>query len=276
MTAFVAAYDTEKSGECLAACRAITRVHRDRGIPATFFVVGRLLEQERADCLDLLDEEGLFEAASHSYSHRLVRDSPVSGKAADAETIHHELVRSLELVEEVFGRECLGLRTPVGFTDGLSGAPEVVAEAADAGYRYISSRAWGPHGTVPAPLEQAHTYADDGRPDLWEFPCHGWHENVLKGHDATPGRLLLWPPLYPQMQLHRYVKTPEEEFEVHRFFVDRAVEEGLEYVSLVWHPWSLGRFDPEMRMLDLLFDYVAEQGLPFLRFEDLWRRRSGA
>jgi hypothetical protein len=126
---------------------------------------------------------------------------------------------------------------------------------------------------VPAPLEQAYTYEREGHPELWEFPCHGWHENLLKGHNATPGRLLLWPPLYPELQLKGYVKTPEEEFHVHRFFIDRALAECLEYVSLIWHPWSLGRFDPEMRMLNLVFDHVSREGMTFARFADLWRRR---
>jgi hypothetical protein len=51
------------------------------------------------------------------------------------------------------------------------------------------------------------------------------------------------------------------------------VAEGLEYVTLIWHPWSLHRFDPEMCMLGLLFDHVVAQGLRFARFEDLWRGR---
>jgi len=69
------------------------------------------------------------------------------------------------------------------------------------------------------------------------------------------------------------VKTPEDEFNVHRFFIDRAVDDGLEYVSLIWHPWSLDRFDPSMKMLELLFDYVAGQGMKFARFEDLLQKR---
>ena len=134
------------------------------------------------------------------------------------------------------------------FDVGFRGAPGVLAEIAGAGFKYVSSRLWGPHTTVPSPLEQAHNYAEDGFPQLW-------------------------PPIYPEMQLHGYVKTPAEEFNVHRFFVDRALADGLEYATLIWHPWSLNRFDPEMRMLELMFDYVARQGIGFARFEDLWRAR---
>jgi len=273
MTVFVPAYDVEKPGACLEACRQIVGIHREREIPATFFIVGELLEKEGEGFKQLLDEPGLFEIASHTYSHRMLRDQPICGPAVSAEDIHTEIFRGKELVEDVFGRECLGLRPGCGFDVGLRGAPAVVAEVAAAGYCYISSRSWGPHYTLPAPLEQAHTYGEEGHAELWEFPLHGWHENVLKGHNATPGRLLLWPPLYPELQPTGYVKTPEEEFNVHRFFIDRALAEGLEYVTLIWHPWSLGRFDPPMQMLELVFDHVAKQGMIFARFEDLWRQR---
>ena len=273
MTTFIAAYDVENASDCRKACETIARLHRDRGVPATFFVMGQLLENEGTEYKGLLDEPDLFEVASHTYSHGMLRDQPICGPAAGPEEIHKEIFRGKEIVEDVFGRACLGLRPACSFDVGLKGAREVVAEVAAAGFRYVSSRAWGPHFTIPAPLEQAHTYEEEGHGDLWEFPCHGWHENLLKGHNATPGRLLLWPPIFPELQLNGYVRTPEEEFEVHRFFIDRALEDDLEYVTLIWHPWSLGRFDPEMRMLELVFDHVAAQGMPFMRFEDLWRKK---
>ena len=270
---FVPAYDTEHTGGCLEACREIVRVHREHNVPATFFIVGRLLEEEGREYRELLGASGLFEVASHTYSHRLFLDHPVCGKGADLEQIHTEIVEGKRLVEDVFERPCVGLRPGCGFETGFRGASGVVAELAAAGLRYVSSQLWGPHSTVPAPLEQAYTYADEGAPGLWEFPGHGWHENVLKGHNATPGRLLLWPPFYPDALMTGYVKTPREEFEVHRFFVDRAIRDRREYVSLVWHPWSLGKFDPDMAMLEQLFGYVAEQGMGFARFCDLRERR---
>ena len=155
-----------------------------------------------------------------------------------------------------------------------AGLDETAALVREAGLRYVSSQAWGPHFTLPAPLADAYSYSEEGYADIWEFPCHGWHENVLKGHNATPGRLLLWPPLYPEQMLTGYVTTPVEEFAIHRWFIDRAIAEGREYVSLIWHPWSLGRFDPEMTMPDMLFSYAKSRGMPFLRHADLWKRRA--
>ena len=67
-----------------------------------------------------------------------------------------------------------------------------------------------------------------------------------------------------------FVKTPEEEFAVNnRVFIDRASEQDLPFVSLIWHPWSLDRFDPDMRMLDTTFSYVREKGLPVGTYADL-------
>lgn len=272
----VPAYDTEQPGACLDACRRIADVHRRRGIPATFFIVGKLLEGDGPAFRELLDEPGLFEIASHTYSHRMLRDHPICGPAAGAAEIREEVRRGKALVEDCFGRPCAGIRPGCGFERGLTGAPAVLDEIAAAGLGYVSSQAWGPHTTLPAPLAQAYTYEADGFGQLWELPAHGWHENVLKGHNATPGRLLLWPPVYAESQPARFVETPAEEFAVHRFFLDRAVADALEYVSLIWHPWSLGRFDPAMEMLELVFDHAAAQGMSFARYEDLWRSRQAA
>ncbi len=48
----------------------------------------------------------------------------------------------------------------------------------------------------------------------------------------------------------------------------------LPYVSLIWHPWSLSRFDPDMRMLRLTFAYVLDCGLEPTTFAAEWERCS--
>jgi len=270
---FVSAYDTEFLGDCVAACRRIAEVHKAHKAPATFFITGLVLEKDGAELRRVLDDPDLFEIASHTYSHKMLRDQPICGPAVTLEEIREEVFRGKQLVEDVFERECVGLRPGCGFENGFKGAPEVLAIIQEAGLQYTSSELWGPHYTVPAPVVDAYTYAEDGFESLWEFPGHGWHENVLKGHNATPGRLLLWPPLYPDCALPGYVETPQEEFEVHAYFVDKAISEGFEYVNLVWHPWSLGKFDPEMKMLDLLFTYCRDNDVGFGRFDGLLARR---
>lgn len=75
MTLFIPAYDTEHATECLPACRAIVEVHRRMDVPATFFIVGKLLEENGKAFREVLDDP-LFEISSHTYSHKMLRDHP--------------------------------------------------------------------------------------------------------------------------------------------------------------------------------------------------------
>lgn len=274
MTRYIAAYDTEKAGDCLAACRAIRKAHERFEYPATFFVVGKRLEDERAGYREVLGTCELFEIASHTYAHRMLRDHPFCGPAVSDEERLVEIRRGRKLVEEVFERPCIGLRPGCGFTEGLGSDPWLVDAVRQAGYGYVSSLLWGPDYTLPALFERPFAYADDGAPDLWELPAHGWHDNVLKAHNLTtrPQRILLWPSPFPQGVLDEPITTPEEEFALNKAFIDRAVELDLPYVSLIWHPWSLGRFDPRTTMLDLTFGYVRDLGLEVTTFEAEYRR----
>jgi len=260
MTQYIAAYDTELPG-CLAAIPRIVEVHRRREMPATFFLVGKTLQANANEYRRLLDDP-LFEVASHTWSHGMLRDNPFCGPALPPAGVAEQIRRGKAAVEEVFERPCVGLRPACGFVDGLRGATEVLEIVAEAGLQYVSSHAWGTDYSLPAPLTQPYTYADDGFDELWELPCHGWHENLLKDNNRWgPRRLTLWPPEMPEAVPPRFLETPREEFEVHRVLLDHAAQRGLTFVSLIWHPWSLHRFDPEMRMLDLVFEHVKRIGL---------------
>lgn len=254
-------------------------MHRKHQIPATFFIVGKVLENNPDEFRRLLDDP-LFEIASHTWSHRMLRDQPICGKQVGPEERREEIFRGKEMVDKVFpDRRCVGLRPGCCFVDGLKGAPDVIQLVSDAGYEYVSSMAWGPDYSLPAPLNQSFTYAEDGFPNLREYPAHGWHENLLKGNNAAasgqpraPMRILSFPMLFPEAVPPSHIATPEEEFHYNnQVFIDRAVREALDYVTLIWHPWSLARFDPEMRMLDRTFRYVKEHGLRAMTFEQMHR-----
>lgn len=260
MTFYIAAYDTE-SPACLAACRKIVAVHRRFEMPATFFITGKTLQENPSEYRALLDDP-LFEIASHTYSHKMLLDHPWCGPAAPAAVRYDEIRLGKQVVEEVFERECVGLRPGCGFVGGLRKAPEVLRWVAEAGFRYVSSLLWGPDYTLPAPLAQPSTYAEQGFPELYELPGHGWHENLLKNHNRWGARrLTLWPPAMPEAIPPRFLQTPEEEVAVHNVFLTAAARQNLTFVSLIWHPWSLDRFDPEMRMVEGVFRRVQELGL---------------
>jgi hypothetical protein len=274
MTRYIVAYDTEKASECLAACRRIRELHEQFEFPATFFIVGKRLEEEGAVYRSLLGNVPFFEIASHTYSHRMLRDHPFCGPAPELGERLAEIRLGKELVERTFQRECVGLRPGCGFTEGLRGDRWLVDAVAGAGFGYVSSLLWGPDMTMPALLERPFNYVDEGQPELWELPGHGWHENLLKSHNLTnqPRRLVAWPMPFPEAVPAGTIRTAEEEFAINQVFIDRAIELDLPYVSLVWHPWSLGRFDPEMKMLALTFAYIRERGLEATTYEAEWRR----
>jgi len=275
VTLFIAAYDTELPG-CLVACRKIVDVHLRHNMPATFFITGETLENDQHEYQTILDDPH-FEVASHTYSHRMLRDHPLCGPAASESEIRREIRLGKEIVESVFERPCLGLRPGCSFVDGLAGAPNVLQMVAEAGYRYVSSQAWGPDYSLPAPLNTPFTYAADGFPEIWELPCHGWHDNLLKNNNQWgPRRVIAFPPTLPETIPSKFIETPAEEFAINKIVIDKARKIDLPHVSLIWHPWSLDLFDPEMRMLEMTFQYVRDQGMELGTYAELADRCSQA
>lgn len=272
MTLYMPAYDTE-SPDCLEGVRKLVRMHEKHEMPATFFLVARLLDAQGAEYKALLKGHPLFEIACHSYSHMIVSDTPEFGAAGPLGQFPREIVESKKRIEDAFGCEVLGFRTPVGTDNGLKTAPEALRLVNSAGYGYVSSQLWGPHWSLPALLARPFTYAAEGYPHLWEIPACGWHENLLKGNNKCgPVRVLLFPPAMPETIPDHYIESPEEEFAFNnKPFLDRAMAGNMPQVSFIWHPWSLNLFDPEMRMLDITFKYVRERGLEPGTFADLYR-----
>lgn len=270
MTAYIAAYDTE-SLDCLEGVRQIVRVHEQHTMPATFFIVAGLLDAQRAEYVALLRDHPLFEIACHSYTHMPLVDTPRYGAAGPKERYPHELVDSKNKLEDVFSVAVTGFRPPVSAPDGLQTAPAAVAALANAGYSYVSSMAWGPDFSLPAPLRPPCTYAAQGFAGLWELPACGWHENLLKGHNNMgPVLVNLFPPDLPAAAPKGYIRSPYEELAVNnRPFLDCALRENRSHVSFIWHPWSLRRLDPPMRMLDLTFTYVRGLNMAVMTFAGL-------
>ena len=275
MTHYIAAYDTE-SPRCLAACRKIIEVHHRYDMPATFFITGRALEANPVEYRGLLDDPR-FEVASHTYGHKMLRDHPFCGKAIPDEEKRKDLLDGKAAVERVFDRPCMGVRPACSFDSGLRGAPDVLRFIHEAGFRYVSSLAWGPDYSLPALLTDPFNYAEEGFSMLWELPCHGWHDNLLKDNNRWgPRRLTLWPPAMPEAIPPAFLATPEEEFAVNKVFLDKAASEDRCFVSLIWHPWSLDAFDPAMDMLERTFTHVRELGLKPCTYGDLLQHVSGA
>ncbi len=197
ITRYIAAYDTE-SPACLTACRKIVEVHKRFEMPATFFILGKTLDANPAEYRKLLDDP-LFEIATHTYTHQMLRDNEFCGSAVFLDERRKEIFKGKEAVERVFERPCIGLRPGCGFDNALKGEPAVLELLREAGIQYVSSLLWGPDYSLPALVQEPFNYKAEGFPEIWELPGHGWHENLLKDHNQWgPRRLTLWPSPFPQ------------------------------------------------------------------------------
>ncbi len=270
---YIAAYDTEEPG-CLEACKKIRAVHEEFGFPATFFFVGNRLRESGAAYRALLGDVREFEFASHTVSHYVLRPHPFSFDPIDKDLRAMEVSQSKEIVEQTFERECIGFRPAYGFADGLQGDVELIDHVSKAGYKYVSSQLWGPDYTVPATLSKPYTYENEGYTDLVELPGHGWHENLLKGHnlvDEKPYRILAYPSPFPDGAVPlKPISQPSEETAINAIFLQEALKQDLPFVSFIWHPWSLNRFDPDMQMLRQTFEEVRRLGIQPATYKDAY------
>ncbi len=274
MTVYVAAYDLEaEPRRSIPAAEAVAAIHRKHELPATFFVVARLLELAGDEYRRILDDE-LFDIQCHSYSHRRLKTT-AEGVADQSEAVlSTEIDRAVEIIADVFGVRPIGFTTPGGFTDGLRGERAVLQRLRDAGIRYVRSDARGPNETIPAPPKQPYTYADDGFPELWELPPHDWHDNVLtwQTRENIPAA---WPPVLPWGLAPRPPRTSQEWFDVYRRGVDWMAARDMVHYMPTFHPWSIWGFD-RGRGLDMLLGYVKGIGMEVVTCTELYQRLSAA
>jgi peptidoglycan/xylan/chitin deacetylase (PgdA/CDA1 family) len=246
-------------------------VHRRWKAPLSIFVVGRIVERE-GDALKALisDQPGLWDVNSHGYSHiRIVRKIPWSRPQPSPRLIRHEIVRGAEAVRKILDRPCRGTSPAGGASAGFRGYPENLDAMRQAGCTWAMGYARSVFGeTNPCDLYGPFTYADDGYPEITELPIHGWPDCTLKGA-AGPALgeeesrhlqyIIKWPS--PWYTPKGFVRTPEEEFQVHRQTIDVVARAQLPFCCLVFHPWCLvWKQDPEAKVIDLLVRYARDQG----------------
>jgi peptidoglycan/xylan/chitin deacetylase (PgdA/CDA1 family) len=268
-TTFIANYDTE-SPSCLEHLEGIVQVHLKHEIPATFFIVSDILNDASKQRVVKLLDHPLFEVGSHSKSHQLILPHPLNPKTGNP---REQLIDSKKRLEDIFGREMVGYATPYAYVDGFKGHKDILSIVKEAGYKYISTMCWGPGFSLPAPILEPFTYHTDGFPDIWEIPKHGWHENVLKGHtNVDTVALLNWPSPWPEGAIPKKpIDRPEQETEVNKVFIDLARAQAKKHLTLAWHPWSIGRFDPRFIALDSTFAYVKKIKMKTDTFHGLYK-----
>ncbi|GAK58208.1 polysaccharide deacetylase [Candidatus Vecturithrix granuli] len=242
-------YSGQLLQECLDGIAAVAEVHRKKNLPATFFLVGKLVEHAASELRAILDDD-LFDLQCHSYTH-----ADVLQVAADEQALKHELQDAKRLIEDTFGREVLGFTTPAGFPDGLAGRQRLLQKFWEAGYRYIRSVGMGPFHTIPAPLTQPFWYAEDGYPDLLELGLHAWHDNVLSGQPFA----IHWPPILPWGYPANVPQTAAEMYAAYAPGIEYVAQNNLRTYIPCFHPWAIYRIDQHALHIELLLTHAMQR-----------------
>ena len=270
MTSYVFHYDLEDP-DCIKAAPRLAELHRAYEVPATFFMLGTALERYGDVLREVFGDDPLFDIQSHTYSHLMMKDNQMHGPGVTLEELDRQMRLGMERVEQVFERPCKGVRSGCGFYRGLRGNTERVRVIRDAGVEWLSSDLRGPVDSIPGGLVQAYTYQDDGAPGLLEIPGHGWHDLVLVDFDEKLLRMS-WPLGVQWGIPNRPPRTPQEEFEVHRVWIQKAIELGLDFYSPVNHPHSVFHMSAECKTMELLMQYLAAEGIPTTTYTALYEQ----
>ena len=257
----------------------ILNVHRVRRAPATVFVAGRVAEVEREELLPAIDAAGdLADVNTATYRHaRVLRKPPWSVPQPSDRLIADEITNGALAVRQALDRPCRGVRPAEGAGAGFRGWDANVAAMREAGLLWSSAYVRSNYGdTAPGDLCGPFSYAADGYPDLLELPAHGWPDAALKARaDAgAQQRIVRWPSpfAYPD----GLVETPEDELAVHGATIAAARDAGLPYCCLAFNADSTVRpQDPQARIVELLIDHAATEGLALTTLDELAGRFAG-
>lgn len=244
---------------------AILKAHLDLNAPFTLFVLGKLLEVPKLGaiaeeitkkyCRDFVDFQ------QHTYSHIMIKTNVLRGEGASVENVKEDLLIGKRMIEELTGRESIGLGSAQSFYRGLLDEPERQKIIYDTGIRFIRSDGRGFGDTRPAP-----SHDDSGNyrcpyfyaktPELLEIPAHGFSDNYLKGFSKEmPGQnwSIGW------------------EIEEHLKFFKEAIENRSHFAPMM-HEWSLARKDLQAEVVRALIGYAQDKGVEILTFNELYNR----
>lgn len=120
--------DDQSSDRYTTAISPLISALKERGIPATFFIVGEIAENWSNEIRAL--KEGGHEIGLHGYSHRLLNE-------LGPDRFKEELAHGMGLLTEILGEPPKGFRAPYfSITPDTPWAPDAIAAA---GFAYSSS-----------------------------------------------------------------------------------------------------------------------------------------
>jgi hypothetical protein len=247
---------------CAEALGVLTDVHRGAGVPATLFVCGRTLLHALAP-VQAAHASGLFDVQQHTFSHVPFKDivySPEPGlvatiPAAPRVALLEELRFTNRLLREHVGVDCVGVRTPFGYHEGLRGRPDLLEVVRESGLRYVTS--WGRNAANgnPTPWVQPFAYEEEGYPDVLELPFQFWLDVV-------------W------FDQHGYDSGPEY-LEALKGAIDTVAADDLVY-GACFHDWvAIASDERRVGWLSGFLRYAAERGVEVTTYTEYWHRVTG-
>ncbi len=241
-------YDTEAwwaPDETQRFLEIAKKVHTELQAPCTLFIVGKVLEMNPA-AFQRIARNPLFDLQQHTYTH--MRLKPVTlienGKPrpldwGTPEQAREDVEKANELFRRHLGSAPLGLTGPYAnhYGNGLRDAPEMLAVIHDCGIRFL--RCFGKQGNN-LPLEvQPFWYADQGYPDILEFPLQKF------GYEGYKKEI---PEILNSVTRHGYVWDNLQ------------------------HEWDVVEHDPEMIEIRMLVSEARKLDIEVASYRDYYQR----
>lgn len=275
MSMLLLGFDTEAMGpsdnmderirESLSGVSVIATILNEYQAPATFFILGRLLDYAGDEYQKLLAQQKNFDIESHTYSHTSLK--PPGGLSL-AE-LDGELKQTNKLIQKFFGIEAIGVRAPGNYYEGLQGYPDRLKILWDNGVRFLGSDGEGPpEAHSPAPFTQPYWYKKEGFSKLLELPVTGFHCTYLLqtiGDQHWKNRVG-----FPTGEILKELpETVDGQISVRQKEFQYAIDNHLSY-SPGLHPWSIYRFDKKLRCLQFLIQMARDNSVPIKSFRDYY------
>ncbi|MCG2660150.1 MAG: polysaccharide deacetylase family protein [Kiritimatiellae bacterium] len=243
----------------IASLETIGRHLDDFDAPATFFLVGQLVEAA-PDAFRRVLANPRYEIASHTYSHMGFKSIGTWTCPHSVADVKRDIRQSLVVLKRVFGAESVqGVCAPGNYWRGIQDRADLQRMLIGLGLEYVCSDGRGPADTIPAPFTQPYWYV---KGKLLEVAHTGWHCNML---NCLMGDRTLWPPLPSTRLPPKKVETVREQIQGYRHEFNYTDTHSLFYAPTM-HPWSLYRFDPQVRALRAMLRWARERGVPVMTY----------
>ena len=253
-------YDVECDSDPAVVSSFLERaeeVHTDLEAPCTFFIVGKVVENNADELASLGERCDLFDYQQHTYSHVLLKTVHMDDgngltlvRGGSLEQIEEEVSKTNRLLKERLGVDCIGLTGPWAYYRGLCDRPDILDILAKHGIKF--TRTWGRNEKdfQPVPFEiRPFRYEIQGHPEMMEFPLHGWQD-------------VHWKMAFGWEKTREYLDFLKET-------VDVVAEEGLLW-SYGSHDWSSIREDPGMTTIRGFIQYAKEMGLKIVDYRSYY------